>query len=262
MRPIQQIQSMLGWFIQTGVSFFDIHVRVPKFPGADYNSDDWFMITAHEQVNAEKILTKLYSWLRYRNSNGADIFFRPCGAQDQPILFLDDLPLDKAHMVARKYGACIVETSLGNTQVWLATTEYLCLNRRKLAQRHIASLGFSDPGSTSGNHLGRLCGVKSQKRKCWVNLIATTQGQRYIPVLSDPSLPLGVLCASKTQRNANDKSPSEREFGWVLGRLRHGVPTSVIRNDLLNAATSRGKRNASTYVERTLKKAISLLDQT
>ena len=260
MKPAMQIHAMLLWFQQAGVSLFDLHLRVPRSPGTDYYSGDWFMITAHEEVDAERITGKLFHWLRYRNAMGADIFIRPCRLRAQSVLFLDDLPMHRARMVAGKYSSCVIETSPGNTQVWIAIDRSLLLSDRKRAQRRIASLGFSDPASISGDHLGRLCGMRSQKRKCWVNLIATTSGKKYSPVMQGHSLPLGGGCASRKDDPAKG-SPSEQEFGWVLGRLRCGISSEIVRNDLLKTATSRGKRNASAYVGRTMKNAEYLLDR-
>jgi len=183
MKPIEQIHEFLNWFFLQGVHAFDIHIRKPKTPNEDYKTGNWIWLTHNENITLKYIQNKMLSWIKYENSNGADIYFRPYKDGVHPVIFLDDIPINNALKIAKKYTACIIETSLNNTQVWLSTNNPLDKSSRKAAQILLKDKGYSDPGSISGDHLGRLCGVKSHKHGSWVNLIQTSTVKPYLPDL-------------------------------------------------------------------------------
>jgi hypothetical protein len=276
MNPLYQIKAFLAWFLDQGVNAFDLHVRRPKGPNEDYDTDNWVWVTHNENIGAEYIQAKLLPWIKYENVKGSDIFFRPHKDAAHPVIFLDDITVGNAFKVAQKYTACVVETSTKNTQVWLATDKRLHKRYRKTAQKVLRDKGYSDPGSISGDHLGRLCGVKSQKHKTWVNLIRTSVVKPYIPGIDFSSPPadsqespcgnnakvpsnsVGVnyrgFCASKSA--GYDKSASGQEWGWVLGMLKNNMEPNNIEKMLSIAASDRGKKNAAKYASYTVKKAI------
>jgi len=260
--PRMQTQAMLSWFERAGVRSLDIHLRVPMRPGVRYDDPHWIWITEHEDTPIKSVERDLAAWIRHKNACGADIYLRPHGRVAQPVIFLDDIETHKALRISQKYNACIIETSPGNTHVWLATATPLIPAKRKAVQDHLCKLTSADPRSTSGNHLGRLCGVKSQKHGCWVNYLFGSDGARYCPTLLDnsPSLPHGDLWASKKKSPSLDLSTSAREFGWVLGRLRIGTPRQVVQADLAKQAEERGVRASDRYAARTVENAIRLLD--
>lgn len=260
--PQTQTKTMLDWFESVGVKSLDIHLRVPKRPGVGYEDPHWFWITEHEDAPAESVHLELSGWLRHKNATGADIYIRPHGRVPQPVIFLDDIEIGTARRVSQKYSSCVIETSPGNTQVWVATAASLTPAERKRAQSHLCGLGYTDPGSISGDHLGRLCGMRSQKRGCWVNYVCGTKGLRYRPSLKDAptSIPQGGPCASKSKTVSLDLSTSAREFGWVLGRLRIGMPKEVVLRDLARQAEDRGMRAYEGYAARTIENAIKELD--
>ena len=207
-----QTEILLNWFFENQASAVDIQVRIPKFIGADYKSDDWIWITKHEALSQEKAM-RLLSWCRNKNCNGSDIFIRPHRHDQQPILFMDDLTLAKARMVSRKYRSIIVETSPGNTQVWLALSKSLSVRERKLAQQYISSRGLTDKGSLSGDHLGRLCGYKSQKRNFWVKYIDQSCAPLYNPILATSStFPHGGACVINTRDAPSLSSSSSQRY--------------------------------------------------
>jgi len=263
MQLLEQIQIFIGWFCQQGVNYFDIHVRKPKTRDADYKTGEWIWLTHHECVSFEYIKSKLLGWLRHQNLNGSDIFFRPHKDGKHNVIFLDDVPTTKAKMILKKYGSCVIETHPGNTQVWLKVDNPLDSGQRKQAQILIKDLGYTDPGSVAGDHLGRLCGLKSQKRKCWVNFIGKSNLIPWMPDLqSKPSLPLGVFCASKNAGlYSKDASNSGREWGWVMGMLRNGVNQEIVFQKLKNTAERRGKKNAIKYATYTVNKAMLKIDK-
>ena len=265
--PRQQQEAFFQWFAKMGIHSFDIQVREPiSKPGI--SPIEWRWLRPTLGISVGDYFLKYSSWAKFKNSKGGDIYIRPHGESKHGVIFLDDLSLDKAIQVSKKYATCVVCTSENNTQVWLATEKELSKLERKAVQSWMRSVGYTDPGSVSGDHLGRLCGVRSQKRNCWVNLTTTTYGQRYAPdVMSPLSSPLGEACASHssgvgTRVQGQPPSPSENEFGWVMGALRHGVPIMKIINQLTDRAKRRGKRLPDHYAERTVMHAYRLLNPT
>lgn len=259
--PKAQCLAMLDWFLLIGVNTVDIHLRVPKKRGARYDSPHWYWITDHNGIPLEVLRKKYLPWVRFMNSAGADIYIRPQRDSSHSLIFLDDIPLSKARRISQKYGSCVIETSPSNTQVWVSTTTSLTKNERKQAQYHLGLLGYTDPASVSGDHLGRVCGMKSQKHGCWVNYICGTDGDRYHPhpVQKSESLPpRGGVCLELLKNKLT--SQSEKEFGWVLHQLRNGIPKKTISNDLENRAAIRGKRNPAPYVQRTIANAYKVVD--
>lgn len=251
-----QTDILLKWFFAHQASAVDIHVRSPKVVGADYKSDDWIWITRHEALSLEKAM-HLLSWCRSKNCNGSDIFIRPHRHDQQPILFLDDLTIKDARMVSRKYQSIIIETSPGNTQVWLALSRSLNENERKLAQQFIASRGLTDKGSISGDHLGRLCGYKSQKRNFWVKYICQSYTELYSPILATPStFPHGGACVKNI---SGTPSMSERDFSWVLSNFRKGICATKLTELLTISASQRGKPAPAKYASRTVRRAMQIL---
>jgi len=284
MKPMDQIQTFLKWFTHQGVNAFDIHVRKPKSLNENYKTGEWVWLNYNENVSADYIKNKLIMWIKYENARGSDIYFRPYRNDKHAVIFLDDVPCDKALKVAKKYTACVVETSCNNTQVWLAIDKPLDKNDRKLAQRFLRDKGYTDSGSISGDHLGRLCGVKSQKHVSWVNLVKTSIVKPYSPIIENNETDIfpptesitsvynavkmnkqkienkiGGLCALKVLSFRNDTSASGKEFGWILGMLRAGIDNATVKEKLLHTSVVRNKLNADKYVEYTLKKASNIL---
>jgi len=285
MKPMDQIQKFLKWFSHQGVNAFDIHIRKPMNPNEDYKTGKWIWLNQNENVSAEYIQNRLLPWIKYENSKGSDIYFRPYKDGIHAVIFLDDVPIDKALKVAKKYTSCVVETSCNNTQIWLAIDNPLDKNDRKLAQKFLKNKGFTDSGSISGDHLGRLCGVKSQKHSSWVNLIKTSIIKPYSPTIENDEIHLfpptesitsvnntermnkqrienkiGGQCALKVLSPGNDTSASGKEFGWVLGMLRNGIDHVRVKEKFLYEANKRKKVNAEKYVEYTLQKAIYIIN--
>ena len=214
MIPIDQINLFLSWFYRLNVDTFDIHIRKPKGVKEDYNTGNWVWIINNENIRADYIRTKLLPLIKYENANGSDIYFRPSKNDKHCVIFLDDVPIDNDHKVAKKYTACVVETSSKNTQIWLATSKRFHKNDRKSAQIFLKEKGYTDPGSISGDHLGRLCGLKSLKHKTRVNLIKTSVVKPYCPVIDQ----------SWTQF-----SPPLRTMIFLIPKIRKDLPKFLIR---------------------------------
>jgi hypothetical protein len=249
--------SMLKWFFEQGVSSVDIHLRCPNFKNADYYSDDWMWLTRHQNLSFDQA-NRLLKWCRFKNYHGSDVFVRPHRHEKQPVIFLDDLSIGKAMRVSRKYRSMIVQTSHDNTQVWVSLSKKLSESERKYVQLYLSSLGFSDRGSISGEHLGRLCGLKSQKRGCWVTLITESSSKRYCPSIEGVSpFPQGGACAKTRPINS---SMSEKDFSWALSKLRKGGTTQQIINSLEASAKARGKPAPMKYATRTVRRAMEILN--
>jgi hypothetical protein len=259
MRPIEQSKAMISWFFSQEVSALDIHIRVPKVSNPDYsNQNDWFWITEHEKLDENKAKS-LLGFCKHKNANGSDVFIRPHRNNVHPILFLDDLDLNKSMLVAKKYTSLVIETSKGNHQVWLRTSEQLDKSQRMTSQRYLSSLDYSDTGSISGDHLGRICGFKSHKRKCWVNLVKESESSHYKPFKDNPiDIDLYPQGGARVDR---EKTQSEFDMSNTLRRLRLGDSKEDILDDLYRFSLSRGKRTAKDYANRTLEKALIYLNQ-
>jgi len=252
--PQRQLSLLLDWFSRIQVNSFDIHVR--RKHNSEMNSSQW--ITCHEGLDCHR-LQKLWSWMRYENAKGGDIYFRPHRHDAHPVIFLDDLNLKTASLIAKKYACFVIETSRNNTQVWLKCDKRLSRIERKKAQCTLSNMGYSDPGSISGDHLGRMCGMMSQKRRCWVNGKLFSTPQAYSPSHeghSHTSRGGGARVLSFEKKN----SFSEREFGWVIGMLKSGMDLNSIRSKLLNQAIKRGKNGAESYASLTTQKASSIVN--
>jgi len=265
MKPIDQIRAFPAWFDRLGVETFDIHVRMPRVPDQDYKTGEWIWLANHENLACDHIISRLVGWLRQKNANGSDIFFRPHRHGRHNVIFPDDVPKNRARAVLGKYGGCAIETHPGNTQIWLKVDRRLTTPERKQAQIILRDLGFTDPGSVSGDHLGRICGFVSQKRKCWVNLAGTSDMGPWKPVLEEasPRLSPRGSCASKKndpRRPFRDTSASGREWGWVMGMPGSGMSFDIVLERLIAAANGRGKNNAAGYARRTVRKAVGKLE--
>lgn len=249
--------SMIKWFFDQGVSSVDIHLRCPKLKDTDYYSDDWIWLTKHQDLSFYQA-KHLLKWCRFKNYNGSDVFIRPHRHEKQPIIFLDDLSVAKAMLVSKKYRSMVIETSHDNTQVWISLSTRLDESSRKYVQSYISNLGFSDRGSISGEHFGRLCGFKSQKRGSWIKLLTESSSERYRPPIEGVSpLPQGGACAKIRSTNS---SMSEKDFSWVLSKLRKGDDTDQIINSLEVSAKARGKSAPMKYATRTVRRAMDILN--
>ena len=249
-KPLIQCQRLFKWFAHIDVQAFDLQVR--RYPNKQRIHESW--ITCHKDISGKRILD-LWKWIRYENSHDADVYFRPHGPEDHPVIFLDDLTIEAACRVANAYSSAVVQTSDNNTQVWVKTSTPLSLNQRKQIQSRLRDLGYTDHGSVSGDHLGRLTGLFSQKRKTWVNVIAFSTPRAYDPLLYSPS-PLhraGGVCVLKG--HAGDKSASEKDFGWAIGMFKSGMSYEKVYSNIAKSAKIRGKRNPEKYASLTARKS-------
>ena len=273
----EPMHQALAWFESMGVSLWNFCVLDRGMVG-------------HERARDTAEVKKSCGWGWVKNRDGHDIYMRPARGRDWPVIFLDDLPPEKARAISKKYAALAVETSERNCQVWVATETPLGEVQRTLVQGRLLTLVGADPGSKSGDHFGRAPGFKNHKpgRNKWiVQVIAASAGARldaspYLTTpspaarpMAGPSLPQGGAgaftgCGASRASESAAAGESEREYRYVLSRfgwaLRTGrdpvgeVPYLVA--NLADRAAARGKGGHGTrdrciqYAEMTVQKAL------
>jgi hypothetical protein len=201
---------------------------------------------------------------RAHNVKQADIYVRPARGYSWPMVFLDDVAVPMARRIARKYATLAVLTStLGGCHLWLPLTRALDEQQRCDVQRWLIPRIGADPGSVSGEHLGRLAGMKNWKRAGqWVNII-----HRPDPYASpwDPTLALqsdahakrpAITPSAPARSSRGDRSESAREWGWVCGALEAGLSPTAVYQRLLHHASPRRGPDAERYARYTIARAI------
>jgi hypothetical protein len=239
---------MLRWWREIGVDRADLAVKQRPPAG---------MILHHDLALGHLPLT----WARGLNLCQAEVYIRPARGYAWPLVFLDDVPTPLARRVARKYDAMVVQTSpAGGCHIWLGCLQPLEEQARCKAQRWLARHLAADPGSVSGEHLGRLAGFKNWKRGgTWVNVLDDSRHRRLWDPTAVPSISRHDKIPADASRQVlrhTDTSPSGREWGWVCGLLEAGSPPQEVYERLLDAARKRRGHDAERYARRTLRSAL------
>jgi len=201
-------------------------------------------------------------WLRAENVRRGDIYLRPARGPNWALVFLDDVERRLAIRMAAKYDCAVIETSPpGGCHVWLRCTQPLSERQRRQAQRWLAQRAGADLGSVSGEHLGRLAGMKNWKRRgVWVNVLAlATTGRAWdpqvVPGLDEAAQP--IPRQPRRRRGAGrDLSPSGRDWAWVCSQLERGADNEDLTRRLTARATPRRGTDARRYARHTVKKAV------
>lgn len=249
MRAQDHTVAMLAWWRALGIDRADLAVRRPD------GSMLW-----HADMRLERLPLR---WARANNVRQADVYVRPARGHDWPLVFLDDVDVNRALKVVAKYAALAVRTSpAGGCHLWLAATRELDERARATAQRWLAARLHADPASVSGEHLGRLAGFKSWKRAgTWVNVLQASNPCRR---RWDPAVALAALsCPPRPPRARHllkprpaDPSPSGREWGWVCRALEAGGDPRVVYHHLVARARVRRGQDTERYARRTLAQAL------
>jgi hypothetical protein len=164
MKAAWHTETMLAGWRAAGVDRADLAVRRPS--GAIL----WRLDLA--------LIELPLAWARAENAHGADLYLRPARGPAWPMVFLDDVNVGLGLTTANAHGGVAVQTSpADDCHLWLPCARALEEAERFHAQRWLAEKFGTDPGSVSGEHLGRLAGFRNWKRGgCWVNILAYQAG--------------------------------------------------------------------------------------
>ncbi len=241
--------AMVRFWFQTGISAVDLALH----------RHDGTMIWQRD-CSAQQLPLP---WLRAENMRHAEIYIRPARHHAWPMVFLDDVNDELALRVAQKYAVLVVQTSpAGGCHLWLRLNQALDEPKRYLAQRWLIPKLNADIGSVSGEHLGRLAGMRNWKRAgVWVNVLNPDPPPR--PAW-DPTSALSQITAppgrktppSQIPQNGVDHSESAKEWGWVCGALDAGIDPETVYRQLLERASQRRGRDAQRYARHTLRRAL------
>lgn len=253
----RQTEQMLRWWAQAHIERADLAIR----------RSNGQMLWQRDLP-----LQKLpLAWARAENAQGAEVYVRPARNHDWPVVFLDDLAIDIAVKVVRRYAALLIHTSIeGGCHLWLRCAWPLDEAARRDAQRWLAARTGADPASTSGEHLGRLAGMRNWKRHGqWVNLLRASTDlppwEPRFPLTQAPLPPSESPVFTPLPGQAKleppsacdiDHSPSGKEWGWVCGALEAGVPAQKVYAALLERARARRGADAERYALRTVQRAL------
>jgi hypothetical protein len=246
--------------------------------------------------DAETIVRSV-PWLRLQNREGRNIYLRPKGEHD--LSMVDDLTTDavSAMKQAGFNPAVIVETSLGNYQVWLKHPERLSKEVSTAAARALAEKFGGDRGAADWRHFGRLAGFTNRKTKYFdastglypfVRLIEVAGGvyseaERF---LADVKSGLERRHAEREELRQRAKTATIRtqdrksidgfradcryggdgtrvDLAYAVYALSHGssaaeVEVAIRSRDLSHKGSERRQND---YVERTIKKALATIER-
>lgn len=236
-------QVMLSWWAHAGIDRADLAIR---------RSHGAMLWHRNRPLDALPL-----AWARAENAQHADIYMRPARGPAWPLVFVDDVAVDRAETLARDLDALLVETSpAGGCHVWLRCDRALSEDERRQAQRGWVTRLQADPGSVSGEHLGRLAGFRNWKRGgCWVNVRAAATGRRAWTVSGDQTaspLPPPSPTHPRGSDRGRDTTPSGQDWAWVCTLLeQHHDPDTIYRR-LVDRARPRRGPDAERYAQRTL----------
>ncbi len=238
---------MLQWWAGAGIDRSDLAVR--RSTGAML----WHRDRALDAVPL--------AWARAENAQHADIYIRPARGHAWPLVFVDDVVVDRAQAVARAVDALLVETSpAGGCHVWLRCDRALTEDDQRQAQRWWVARLDADPGSISGEHLGRLAGFKNWKRGgCWVSVLAASRGDRTWTVVDGLTTRLPPPTSHTPARGRDrlrDTTPSGQDWAWVCTLLEQRHDPDTIYARLIDRGRPRRGPDADRYARRTLEHAL------
>jgi hypothetical protein len=246
MRAREHTERMLTWWARAGIGRADLAVRLP----------DGVMAWHRDLPLGELPL----GWARAQNAARGEVYVRPARGHDWPVVFLDDVTVAVAARVIVKYAALVVGMSPeGGCHLWLRCRRTLDEDGRREAQRWLAERVGADPGSTSGEHLGRMAGFRNWKRGSWVNVHAAVLARpAWDPsVAPRPDRSRSPAGGGPRSTSTPDTSESGREWGWVCGLLEAGYAPTFVQARLLERARCRRGADAERYTEYTIRRALS-----
>ena len=111
------------------------------------------------------LIEKSVPWLKRMNARGNDIYIRPAEMEKHGLVLVDDVDRAVIGDMARNGHNCAlnIETSPGNSQVWVRIGNEVSGQIRSEVGRMLATMYGSDPNSADHRHYGRLAGFTNQK---------------------------------------------------------------------------------------------------
>jgi len=225
-------------------------------------------------------------YLKAENANGRHILMQP--ADESQYLLADDLCWERVCRQHRqkngiwKRGRMVVETSPHNYQVWIRSLRQLSLAEKRYWLKRLGS----DPGADPNNRWGRCPGFRNRKDKhrsacgnyplarlIWIDWTREAQIPRinleasvteFIP--HQPSR--GEVCRKNNVRRSyyDRDNESATDFSYALALARRGHDEDEIRSRILSERTNwgnhRGRGRIDLYLDRTIKKAKMIIEQT
>src|ERR1700676_4238089 len=234
-------------------------------------------------------LLRSVSWLRLKNSQGRNIYIRPCG--EHALSLIDDASPQTIELLKSEgfAPAAVVETSPRNFQAWLCHGQILPKHLSTIAARLLASRFGGDPASADWRHYGRLAGFTNRKDKYrrkdgtfpYVRLHEATGAvySKAVVFLAEvrtlyesehakPPPPVSFrrpsLCrCSLTHleyfrgKPIYDGDQTRVDLAYAVYALAHGVPENTAREALASRDLShKGDRKRQLdYIDRTIRKA-------
>lgn len=225
------------------------------------------------------------NYLKYQNTRGRHILLQP--ERQEYYLLVDDVSrqIIRKHHQTRdgnwKPGRMAVETSPNNYQVWIRSSRPLTLDEKRywLGKLH------NDPGADPNNRWGRCPGFRNRKEKhrnehgkyplsrlVWVDWkqqadIPPRKHEKKIKTFS-PLPQRGGVCRFKAITRSDyekgDNSATDFAYSMALGRRNFSIDEIKQRilserSDWTNHQTERKRQD---YLERTVRKALSIIQQT
>jgi hypothetical protein len=234
-------------------------------------------------------LLRAVSWLRLKNSQGRNIYIRPCG--EHALSLIDDASPRTIELLKSEgfAPAVVLETSPRNFQAWLCHGQTLPKHLSTFAARLLASRFRCDPASADWRHYGRLAGFTNRKDKYrradgtfpYVrlheasgiiyarageflaeakSLYEVEQSERARP----PSLRCPTLCMSNLKtiedfraRPVYAGDHTRVDLAYSVYALSHVVPENEVRNALASRDLSHkgDRKRQQEYIDRTIRKA-------
>ncbi len=238
-----------------------------------------------EAVPFSRVL-RLLPYLKYRNVNGAHIYFRPGG--ESRFTLLDDLTADALRRLEPEgYAPCaVVETSPGNYQAWLKHARALSKELGTSAAKLLAQRFHADSGAADWRRFGRLPGFtnrKPQHRNAaglypFSRLISSEgrafqNAEEFYTELRSVQFKSAVAASKRTQpfyravpvslmrfRESSRYAgrPAAADMAFSIAAWSQGWPVQQIEQALAENYLSRDTRASrrSAYIERTIRKAL------
>ena len=234
-------------------------------------------------------LLRSVSWLRLKNSQGRNIYIRPCGEHD--LSLIDDASPQTIELLKSEgfAPAVVLETSPRNFQAWLCHGQILPKHLSTVAARLLASRFGGDHASADWRHYGRLAGFTNRKDKYrrkdgtfpYVRLHEATGAvySKAVVFLAEvrtlyesehfkPAPPVSFRrpslcrCSLKSIEDFRakpiyDGDQTRVDLAYAVYALAHGVPENTAREALTSRDLSHkgDRKRQQDYIDRTIRKA-------